>query len=137
MQPDDILEMLMLICFSTGWYWSIGFMVVTRRPCGKSEVFVLCTICGYILGLIAKLWSWQATNEMNYLVLVYCWNLSIASLDLALLSYLSSGRGLQGQNLEARPIALPVSLIDPASLVHPGPNFRRYDVVRAVRLERL
>jgi len=137
MQPDDILEMLMLICFSTGWYWSIGFMIITRRPCGKSGVFVLCTIVGYVLGLIAKLWAWQTTQEISYLLLVYCWNLSIASLDFALLCYISRTRQVPRQDMDFLQSSPPRGIGDPASLIHSGPILCRQNPTQAVRLDRL
>ncbi|MEM7507717.1 MAG: hypothetical protein AAF415_13325 [Pseudomonadota bacterium] len=84
MQPNDYLEALMLGCFSIGWYWSIGCMLATGRPYGKSACFVGFTICGYCLGLAAKLWVWQAGGGFSYLVYVYGWNLTVAAIDLLL-----------------------------------------------------
>ena len=137
MRPDEALEMLMLICFSTGWYWSIGSMVVTGRPYGKSSVFVLCTICGYILGLTAQLWDWQTTREISYLLLVYCWNLSIASMDLMLLLYLGRRRRLGSRECHFIRPDIPANHQDPGHLIHSGPMLHMRHSTAAMRFERL
>ena len=79
-------------CFSLGWYWSIGCMLVTREPYGKRTCLVVFTICGYVLGLCAKLWTWNTGAELSNLIFVYGWNLASASLDLVLVFHLNGKR---------------------------------------------
>lgn len=89
MSISDMMETLMLGCFSLGWYWSIFTMVCTRRPYGKSAVFVSFTVMGYLLGLTAQALEWQQSGVLSYLLLMYAWNLCVTVFDLSLLGYLS------------------------------------------------
>ena len=96
MLPYEIMEVGMLICFSIGWYWSIGRMLRIRAAVGKSPVFVLFVCTGYIFGIGAKVAIWRETGELSPLVWLYCWNLAVTSLDLALVLHFSQKTRLQG-----------------------------------------
>ncbi|MEL7138707.1 MAG: hypothetical protein AAFP67_06635 [Pseudomonadota bacterium] len=89
MSVTEILEAMMLSCFSLGWYWSIFTMVLTRQPSGKSAAFVICTVVGYLLGLSARVIDWQMSDAFSYLILLYSWNLAVCVIDLGLLLKLS------------------------------------------------
>lgn len=85
----DILETLMLICFSIGWYWSIFVMIWTRKPCGKSAAFVCFTVIGYMLGLAAQSADWISGEPPTYLMAMYAWNLAVTAIDLLLVAALT------------------------------------------------
>ncbi len=86
---SEMLEAGMLTCFSLGWYWSIGTMLWTGLPTGKSAPFVTFTVAGYIMGLSAKLWLWASGSAFSPLLYVYGWNLLITLLDLTLVLHYS------------------------------------------------
>lgn len=89
MSLSDCLETMMLCCFSLGWYWSIFAMLWTRQPYGKSAGFVLCTVCGYVLGLSAKVLTMWDGAPFSFALVLYSWNLAITLLDLWLFVHLS------------------------------------------------
>lgn len=88
----EILEGVMLGCFSLGWYWSIFAMVWTGRVHGKSAIFVLFTVAGYCLGLTAKVIAWRSGTPFSYLIVLYAWNLGVTLVDLWLVHRLSRAR---------------------------------------------
>lgn len=89
MTTAEILEAGMLLCFTAGWYWSILTMLRSKEPRGKATPFVLLTALGYMLGLSAKLWSWQSGDTLSHTALIYASNLSIVLVDLILVIHLS------------------------------------------------
>lgn len=89
MQNHEILESLMLLCFSAGWYFSIARMLRVRRASGKSAQFVVLICTGYFLGILAKVASWQASGMLSPVVWVYAWNLLVTGFDLALVLHFS------------------------------------------------
>ena len=48
-------EFMMLVCFGFSWPFSILKSIRSRSTKGKSLVFMLLVLCGYIFGLIHKL----------------------------------------------------------------------------------
>ena len=87
MSLGETLEGVMLGCFSIGWYWSIFTMVWTRRPYGKSAVFVGFTVLGYSFGLTAHLLCLRSGDPFSYLIILYAWNLAVTLIDLGLVLY--------------------------------------------------
>ena len=47
---------------------------------GKSPLFIVAIIIGYIAGILGKLVS----GQINYVLLLYCFNLVMVSIDLGL-----------------------------------------------------
>ena len=84
MTGSEIFEVTMLICFSSGWYWSIARMIRVRAAVGKSPCFVLLICAGYSSGVMSKAMIWWETGELSLLILLYAWNLCVTALDLAL-----------------------------------------------------
>ena len=84
MPANELLESLMLVSFSTGWYWSIVKMLRTKTATGKSLIFVLMICLGYLLGVSSKLVCWQETGQLSPLIWVYAWNLFVTAFDAAL-----------------------------------------------------
>ncbi len=84
MTASGVLEAVMLICFSAGWYWSIARMLRVRAAVGKSPCFVVLVCAGYLSGILAKLTLWWETGELDLLILLYAWNCCVTALDLVL-----------------------------------------------------
>lgn len=94
----EIAEAMMLICFSVSWYWSIARMIKVRAAVGKSAVFVLMICTGYVFGIASKIWTWEATGELSWLVWLYAWNFTVTVADLGLVLYFRDG----GRSAEVR-----------------------------------
>ena len=76
----EICELIMLICFGISWPISVYKSIKSRSTKGKSAVFIIAIIVGYIFGIIGKLNSGQVT----YVFVFYCINLLVVSVDLIL-----------------------------------------------------
>ena len=85
----EILEVGMLICFSIGWYWSIGRMLKVRAAVGKSPIFVVLVCTGYVCGILSKLALWRETGEISPLIWLYAWNFAVTAFDLLLVLHFS------------------------------------------------
>jgi uncharacterized membrane protein len=77
----EILETLMLIVFSAGWYCSIGKMILTKKASGKSLSFVAAISSGYLCGALAKIAIFHETGELSALVYIYALNCVVTAVD--------------------------------------------------------
>ncbi len=77
---NGIFECIMLICFGLSWPISVYKSLTSRSTKGKSLVFMLAIIIGYIAGILGKIIG----GQFNYVLLLYCINLTVVSFDLAL-----------------------------------------------------
>lgn len=75
-----IFECIMLICFGLSWPISVYKSIRSRSTQGKSVVFILAIIIGYISGIAGKI----VNNDLSYVLILYCFNLIVVSVDLAL-----------------------------------------------------
>ena len=50
-----VFEFLMLVCFGFSWPFSIVKSIRSRSTKGKSLIFMLLVLCGYIFGIVHKL----------------------------------------------------------------------------------
>lgn len=81
----EILETIMLLLFSLGWYWSIARMLRVRSARGKSATFVALVTLGYVLGAAAKVAvALEAGTALSPVFYVYVWNVLVTGTDLAL-----------------------------------------------------
>ena len=80
----NLLETLMLVAFSIGWYLSIAKMLVTRTAQGKSAGFVVLVLIGYAAGASAKLLRAAEGGALDWVVFIYLWNGLVCAVDLAL-----------------------------------------------------
>ena len=76
----QIFEIIMLICFGMSWPISVYKSIRSKSTKGKSVVFIIAIIIGYISGIIGKI----VNHQMNYVVVLYLINLIVVSIDLAL-----------------------------------------------------
>ncbi len=77
---QQIFESVMLLCFGISWPISVYKSITSRSTKGKSAVFILAIITGYIAGICGKLIG----GQINYVFVLYCVNLIIVSADLIL-----------------------------------------------------
>ena len=77
---QQIFEMVMLVCFGLSWPISVYKSLTSRSTQGKSLVFIIAIIIGYISGITGKL----VGGQINYVLVMYCFNLAVVSFDLLL-----------------------------------------------------
>lgn len=76
----QIFEFIMLACFGLSWPISVYKSIKSKSTQGKSVVFIIAIIIGYISGIIGKI----VNNQLNYVLIIYCFNLIVVSVDLVL-----------------------------------------------------
>lgn len=75
----SIFELIMLISFGLSWPFSIHKSYTSRQTAGKSEIFLIALLIGYVSGIIHKY-----MYSMDYVLIAYVVNLLLVSVDLAL-----------------------------------------------------
>ena len=75
----SIFEMLMLLCFGVAWPFSIYKSYTSRSVAGKSPMFLLILMLGYIFGILHKL-----TFRYDAVVFLYILNFLMVSTDFLL-----------------------------------------------------
>lgn len=73
-----IFEIIMLLCFGVSWPISVYKSIKTGSTQGKSMVFILAIIVGYISGITGKI----INDQINYVLVFYFFNLIVVSIDL-------------------------------------------------------
>ena len=76
----QIFEFIMLACFGLSWPISVYKSIKSKSTQGKSIVFIIAIIIGYISGIIGKI----VNNQLTYVLIIYCFNLIVVSVDMAL-----------------------------------------------------
>lgn len=74
-----VFEAIMLLCFGAAWPFSIYKSAKSRTTDGKSLIFLLIVIVGYISGIINKL-----LNNPDFVLWLYVLNTIMVSVDLIL-----------------------------------------------------
>ena len=77
---QTILESVMLICFGISWPISVYKSYTSKSTKGKSVVFIIAIIIGYLAGISGKIIG----NSINYVLVLYMINLLFVTTDLAL-----------------------------------------------------
>lgn len=75
----SVFEIIMLLCFGIAWPFSIYKSYTSRQTQGKSVVFLMVIVIGYLSGIIHKL-----LYNKDWVVLLYMLNLIMVSTDIAL-----------------------------------------------------
>lgn len=76
----QIFEFIMLACFGLSWPISVYKSIKSKSTQGKSVVFIVAIIIGYIAGIIGKI----INDQLTYVLIIYCFNLIVVSVDLVL-----------------------------------------------------
>ncbi len=83
-------EIGMLICFGASWPLSILKLWRTKRSDGKSRLFGVIVLIGYICGILHKLFF-----SLDIVILLYVVNLVLISFDLYLVLLYRNNKGPQ------------------------------------------
>lgn len=75
-----ICETIMLICFGLSWPSSVIKSYRSRTAKGKSIVFQIAIILGYLAGITGKI----ASGNFSYVFFLYVINLTMVCIDLCL-----------------------------------------------------
>jgi len=75
----SIFEAIMLLCFGAAWPASILKSFKSKSTKGKSLLFLVILILGYISGIIHKI-----LNSRDVVLYLYILNLCMVSIDTAL-----------------------------------------------------
>jgi len=75
----SVFEIIMLLCFGVAWPFSIYKSYTSRQTKGKSVVFLLIVVVGYISGIIHKL-----LYSRDFVVIFYMINLVMVLTDVAI-----------------------------------------------------
>lgn len=76
----QIFECVMLICFGISWPVSVYKSIVSKSTKGKSVVFIIAILIGYVSGIVGKI----VGNNINYVLVLYVFNFVVVSVDLCL-----------------------------------------------------
>lgn len=77
---SQFFEALMVICFGISWPMNIIKSLKTRTAKGKSLLFLLFILVGYVFGIAAKLIS----GNITYVFFFYVLNFIMVSTDVIL-----------------------------------------------------
>ena len=67
----------MLICFGLSWPISVYKSITSKSTKGKSPIFLIAIIVGYIAGIAGKIVS----GNINYILILYSINLAVVLTD--------------------------------------------------------
>jgi hypothetical protein len=95
MTTHDTLEAMMLLCFSSGWYFSAFRMLRLRRAAGRGLGFAILVGTGYSLGIASKLLSWRVTGAFNPVGWLYGMNFAVIMLNMMLSLHFARREGGQ------------------------------------------
>lgn len=74
----QLFEVFMLICFGISWPISVVKSIRSKSTGGKSLVFTIVIIVGYICGIISKI----SAGNVTYVLWLYFFNLLMVGTDL-------------------------------------------------------
>lgn len=77
---SQVLEVLMMLSFGSAWPFSISKSYRSRTAKGKSPIFLIILMVGYIFGILAKI----TAGNLNYVVFFYILNLGLVLTDFLL-----------------------------------------------------
>lgn len=75
----SVFEIIMLLCFGLAWPFSIYKSVISKQTQGKSVLFLIIVVIGYISGIIHKL-----MYSRDWVVILYALNALMVSVDIVL-----------------------------------------------------
>ena len=83
----EILEIIMIVSFGVSWPINVVKSYRARTAKGKSLVFLVCILVGYIAGITSKLINEQymaSFSEKWYVLFFYVLNFVMVSIDFVL-----------------------------------------------------
>lgn len=76
----QVFEMMMLVCFGLSWPFNIAKSIRSRTAKGKSVLFEIMIIIGYLCGVTGKLIG----GNITYVLAFYALDILLVSTDLIL-----------------------------------------------------
>lgn len=80
----QICEIGMLIAFGFSWPFNILKSWRSRTARGKSVIFEIIVIAGYLIGLLGKIITWQRTGVWAYSIWFYLADILMVLIDVVL-----------------------------------------------------
>ena len=80
-------EIIMVLCFGASWPFNVARSYKARTAKGKSLIFLVCILVGYIAGITSKLINEQymaSFSEKWYVLFFYVLNFVMVSIDFVL-----------------------------------------------------
>lgn len=74
----QLFEVMMLVCFGISWPISVVKSIKSKSTAGKSMIFTIVIIIGYICGITSKVLS----GHITYVLWLYVLNLVVVTMDL-------------------------------------------------------
>ena len=84
MSIPQLCEIAMLCLFGCSWPFNIAKALRARTAKGKSVLFELLILTGYLIGLFGKLYAYRQTGNLAYSTWFYIADILMVSVDLAL-----------------------------------------------------
>lgn len=75
----SIFEIIMLLCFGAAWPFSIYRSYVSKSVAGKSSLFLIIILVGYVAGMLNKMFY-----HYDHVIYLYLLNFIMVSIDLML-----------------------------------------------------
>ncbi|MGN0163240.1 MAG: hypothetical protein ACI4EA_06630 [Candidatus Ornithomonoglobus sp.] len=77
---QSLFESIMLICFGLSWPISVYKSLTSKSTKGKSVIFIIAILIGYIAGIAGKIIG----HTINYVLIIYIFNIIMVSIDFVL-----------------------------------------------------
>ena len=84
----SVFEIIMLTCFGISWPISVLKSIRTHHVTGKSPLFMMLIAIGSVSGALHKYYS-----DLDWVIVLYIFNLIMVLLDLALYLRYAPARG--------------------------------------------
>lgn len=78
----QLFEVFMLICFGVSWPISVVKGIRSKSTGGKSLIFMIIIVVGYVCGIISKVSSALVTGAFTYVFWLYVINIIMVGTDL-------------------------------------------------------
>ena len=97
----QLCEIGMLVAFGFSWPFNIAKSWRSRTAKGKSILFEIIIVFGYLVGLLGKIITWQRTGDLAYSVWFYLADILMVAVDMILyvrnsaIDRKAEGNGLQ------------------------------------------
>lgn len=84
MDVVQLCEIGMLIAFGISWPFNILKSWRSQTAKGKSVIFEIIVIGGYLIGLLGKIITWQRTGVWAYSIWFYLADILMVAVDIVL-----------------------------------------------------
>lgn len=89
----SIFEAMMLLCFGLAWPMNILKSIRSKTTKGRSLLFQLAILIGYLSGIIHKI-----LYSLDIVMVLYCLNFVMVAIDISLFLYYRKRENLAESN---------------------------------------